>query len=98
MISRSDSMGTDSLLRLVDPGLPRQSRITEHQEKRIEQRFLGVVAQWIAVEPQHRSAGAFDQHLRRGRVPFGGRAEARVEVEAAFGDAAELQRGTQADA
>ena len=70
--------------------------VAERDEVAVEQRVALVVAQRAAARIQHRAARGLEDGLAGGGVPFAGRPEARIQVDPALGDPAELQRRTAA--
>ncbi|KAG1602067.1 hypothetical protein G6F46_013906 [Rhizopus delemar] len=75
------------------PVAPRQAGVAKGNEIAVQQGFAAVVAEGLAGRcRQYRTARGVQHALAGGGIPFGGRAEPRVDVQAAFGDPAELQR------
>src|SRR6188508_687363 len=66
--------------------------VAEGKEVRIQQAVLRVVPQRPPGQVDHTPPRTFEDSLRGGRVPFGRRPEARVNVRGPFGDETDLER------
>src|SRR5262249_18880406 len=71
---------------------PVDGGIAAGEEIRIEQGFLGVVAQRLAIQLQDPAPGLLEHALPGRGVPFAGRAVADVQVRLGARGAAELKR------
>jgi hypothetical protein len=74
---------------------PRERRIGDGEELRIQDRLLRVVPEDVSVEGPHGAASGLEDRLRRRDVPFGGRSEPRIEVRRSLGEDAELERAAE---
>src|SRR5690606_2213754 len=94
MTSSSSRMSAMRRHRL-QPLAPGQRGVTQGDEVRVEQGFLAVVLQRLAVQIEHGTAGGLEHALGGGGVPFDGRAETRLVYHALNSDPAELHRNAQ---
>ena len=76
---------------------PVAAGFAEHQEERVQQRVLGVIAQGLHVGIGNGTTRLLDDALGRGGIPLRGGAKARVDVGRPFCNQAKLQRAAHAD-
>ena len=78
----------------ADPVTP---GVGENNEFGIQERRFLIVLQRTIIQSDDLSASGGDHRVCGSRIPFGGRAEARIQVSLALGQQAEFQRTAHAD-